>query len=206
MNIEKKPIDSKDNIINIDSGEKRRYNVIKNDDGTISLEDVTDYRQISSSFGAQNVNGINKAINDLNDRVSDININVFCDSLSSSKVIWYTKGSVNTQDPLSFRFGETVFVDSPSSGWRITLEPKTAYQFWIDCREETWYNQTTYGKVSILYATYSPYGFGGLFANALIYGFQGSSGYLRLIIYNFSEQSIEKFQVNSYIGVTVLQR
>lgn len=52
-------IDFKDDIF---SG-KRRYQVTENDDGTISLDDVTEYVQEGDVFGAGDMNGSNAAIN-----------------------------------------------------------------------------------------------------------------------------------------------
>lgn len=42
---------------------KRRYNIINNSDGTISLEDVTTYQQEGDAFGAGDMNKLAAAIN-----------------------------------------------------------------------------------------------------------------------------------------------
>lgn len=57
------PTNYKDDIMNPSMGGKRRYNVIQNTDGTISLEDATTYDQVGSNFGAGNINAINTAVN-----------------------------------------------------------------------------------------------------------------------------------------------
>lgn len=44
---------------------KRKYQKTDNDDGTISLDDVTDYKQEGDIFGAKDINDVNKAVNDL---------------------------------------------------------------------------------------------------------------------------------------------
>lgn len=44
---------------------KRKYQKTDNDDGTISLDDVTDYEQEGDIFGAKDINDVNKAVNDL---------------------------------------------------------------------------------------------------------------------------------------------
>lgn len=59
------PVNFKDDILAESMGGKRRYNIIQNDDGTISLEDVTTYTQEGSNFGAAVVNAIAQAIIDL---------------------------------------------------------------------------------------------------------------------------------------------
>ena len=57
------PTNFKDDILNASMNGKRRYNLIPNDDGTYSLEDVSTYDQVGSNFGAGNVNNISKAVN-----------------------------------------------------------------------------------------------------------------------------------------------
>lgn len=57
------PVNFKDDIMNSAMGGKRRYRMINNSDGTISLEDVTTYDQVGSTFGAAQINATNKAVN-----------------------------------------------------------------------------------------------------------------------------------------------
>lgn len=57
------PVNYQDDIIGADMGGKRRYNLINNPDGTVSLEDVTEYTQVGSDFGAKNINETNIAVN-----------------------------------------------------------------------------------------------------------------------------------------------
>lgn len=44
---------------------KRKYNMITNDDGTVSFEDVTEYQQIGDDYGAGDINASNIAINNM---------------------------------------------------------------------------------------------------------------------------------------------
>lgn len=53
----------KNDIMNSAMGGKRRYNLINNSDGTISLEDVTTYDQKGTDFTATDVNKITTAVN-----------------------------------------------------------------------------------------------------------------------------------------------
>ena len=53
-------------------GGKRRYNLIQNDDGTYSLEDVTEYTQTGSDFGAGQINATNQAVNESCDKANVI--------------------------------------------------------------------------------------------------------------------------------------
>lgn len=48
------------------SNTKRKYNMITNDDGTVSFEDVTEYQQIGDNFGAGDINSTNTMINNMN--------------------------------------------------------------------------------------------------------------------------------------------
>lgn len=57
------PVDFTDDILNESMSGKRRYRLIYNDDGTVSLEDVTAYDQIGSNFGSKQVNETNEAVN-----------------------------------------------------------------------------------------------------------------------------------------------
>ena len=53
-----------DDILSEEMNQKRRYRVIQNDDGTISLEDATTYTQEGDNYGAQQINEERSAIND----------------------------------------------------------------------------------------------------------------------------------------------
>lgn len=54
-----------DDILDTSVNEKRKYRMINNADGTISLEDVTDYSQNGDNFGASDINITNKTVNEL---------------------------------------------------------------------------------------------------------------------------------------------
>lgn len=66
------PTNFKDDILAPSMGGKRRFNLIQNDDGTYSLEDVTDYTQTGSDFGAGQINATNKAVNESCDKADVI--------------------------------------------------------------------------------------------------------------------------------------
>lgn len=48
----------KDDILDTSANMRRKYNLIQNDDGTVSFEDVTVYLQVGDSFGAADINAI----------------------------------------------------------------------------------------------------------------------------------------------------
>lgn len=76
MAITKLPVNFKDDVIDTSVSDRRRYNLITNSDGTISLEDVTTYEQIGSNFGAIEVNKTNGTVNDLIDNVTEEKQNI----------------------------------------------------------------------------------------------------------------------------------
>ena len=53
----------KDDILAESMEGRRRYQMITNEDGTVSFVDVTEYEQIGSEFGQAEVNAIHREIN-----------------------------------------------------------------------------------------------------------------------------------------------
>ncbi len=81
------PTNFVDDIMTDAMGNKRRYNLIQNSDGTVSLEDVTDYTQVGSAFGAAEVNATNKAVNESVDKAVVIdNLSDIAANTTSGKV------------------------------------------------------------------------------------------------------------------------
>lgn len=73
MSIPNLPTNFKDDILNTSVNQKRKYQQTYNNDGSVSFQDVTTYRQIGSEFGASQVNQTNKAVNDIyNERIVDL--------------------------------------------------------------------------------------------------------------------------------------
>lgn len=72
MSIPNLPVNFKDDIL-ASSNPKRKYQQTFNTDGSVSLEDVTQYKQKGSDFGAKEVNQTNTAINNIYDeRILDL--------------------------------------------------------------------------------------------------------------------------------------
>lgn len=61
------PVNFKDDILEKNMNGKRRFNMIQNSDGTVSFEDVTEYTQVGSTFGAAQINATNEAVNNAAD-------------------------------------------------------------------------------------------------------------------------------------------
>lgn len=87
------PTNFVDDIIAPSMGGKRRYNLIQNSDGTYSLEDITDYTQTGSDFGASQMNQTNQAVNescdkaDVIDSMEDIVANQASGKIAGAKAV-----------------------------------------------------------------------------------------------------------------------
>lgn len=75
------PTNYKDDVLATSMGKKRRYNLIQNDDGTISLEDATEYTQVGDNYGAAQLNATNKAVNESVDKAKVID---YLDDISAN--------------------------------------------------------------------------------------------------------------------------
>ena len=70
------PTNFVDDILAPSMGGKRKYRLIDNGDGTYSFEDVTEYTQTGSDFGAGQINATNQAVNESCDKadvIDDLN-------------------------------------------------------------------------------------------------------------------------------------
>lgn len=66
------PTNFKDDILSSSMGGKRKYRIIDNGDDTYSFEDVTEYTQTGSDFGAGQMNATNQAVNESCDKAAVI--------------------------------------------------------------------------------------------------------------------------------------
>ena len=66
------PTNFKDDILAPSMGGKRKFTITDNGDGTYKIEDVTDYTQTGSDFGAGQINATNQAVNDSCDKANVI--------------------------------------------------------------------------------------------------------------------------------------
>lgn len=58
-----------DDQLDVSKNTKRKYNVIKNSDGTESLEDVTEYTTKGDRYGAVDINSTNAEVNEINEKL-----------------------------------------------------------------------------------------------------------------------------------------
>lgn len=63
-----------DDQLNASANQLRKYQQIKNDDGTVSFVDVTDYTATGTSFGASDINATNTAVNKNTTDISSLNL------------------------------------------------------------------------------------------------------------------------------------
>ena len=63
-----------DDKLDSSKNQLRKYQQIKNDDGTVSFVDVTDYTATGTSFGASDINATNTAINKNTADISSLNL------------------------------------------------------------------------------------------------------------------------------------
>lgn len=63
-----------DDQLNASANQLRKYQQIKNDDGTVSFVDVTDYTATGTSFGASDINATNTAVNKNTADISSLNL------------------------------------------------------------------------------------------------------------------------------------
>lgn len=101
------PVNFKDDILASSMGGKRRFNLIQNDDGTYSLEDVTDYTQTGSDYGAGQINATNQAVNescdkaDVIDSLDDIVANQASGKIAGAKAFGdFVSGNIRIVDIL----------------------------------------------------------------------------------------------------------
>jgi hypothetical protein len=81
---------------------QRKYELINNDDGTVSLQDVTEYTQVGDTFGAGDINTITSAINSLNSEVLFTTANI------NNGVTSFTVPNINKYKVLLVRCGVSV--------------------------------------------------------------------------------------------------
>ena len=101
------PTNFKDDILASSMGGKRRFNLIQNDDGTYSLEDVTEYTQTGSDFGAGQINATNQAVNESCDKANvietmdDIVANKASGMIAGAKAVAELNGNMSNKNNLT---------------------------------------------------------------------------------------------------------
>lgn len=127
------PVNFKDDILDPSMDGKRRYRIIKNSDDTVSLEDVTDYTQVGSNFGASQVNATNTAVNNSADKaniiddIDDIAANVTPGKMAGALAVKQLSDNFNLQE------GElTVYTDRETVYGRYIQKMNKQVCIWIN--------------------------------------------------------------------------
>lgn len=115
----------KDDVLNTSANEKRKYNMITNEDGTVSLVDATDYLQVGDSFGAADINATNEKVNELNTNLTNENGEQFRYGYQDGKRgVWVKEADTDVFVPFSKNFtyaGDAMYKNGYSSPWNIVL-------------------------------------------------------------------------------------
>lgn len=196
------PTNFKDDIINAEINERRKYRMIQNNDGTVSFEDVTDYLQKGDLFGSGNVNDINVQINRIN-QVGYYTRYVVDNSMYRPELHSYSVSDMGYDEKLGHAKAvntEFVQIDSPSSEWTIDLQPKKYYVFTLNYYSFV-KKHTQDGDVSVQLIrlidtgrTYAMY-MAQLSTDSCSYS---NSQFLDLIIYNFSDKVYRNFNASGF--------
>lgn len=89
------PTNFKDDILATQMAGKRRYRIIQNDDGTVSLEDVTDYSRVGNDFGSAQINATNMAVNESFDKNKVIDS---LDDIAANESAGYAAGALAVRE------------------------------------------------------------------------------------------------------------
>lgn len=89
------PTNFKDDILATQMAGKRRYRIIQNDDGTVSLEDVTDYSRVGNDFGSVQINATNMAVNESFDKNKVIDS---LDDIAANESAGYAAGALAVRE------------------------------------------------------------------------------------------------------------
>jgi hypothetical protein len=143
------PTNFQDDVLN-EINPKRKYKMIMNDDATVSFEDVTEYDQVGSNFGAAQVNETNTAVNesadksDIIDSTSDVLANTASGKIASALAVKGLKDYTPMQPSKNYTgdlndLPTGVFVLDPS---KCTNTPSHMMNMWahVICRKN--YSQT----------------------------------------------------------------
>ena len=89
------PTNFKDDVLTSQMAGRRKYNLIQNEDGTYSLDDVTEYSQVGSNFGAAQMNATNMAVNESFDKNKVID---YLDDIAANEQAGYAAGALAVRE------------------------------------------------------------------------------------------------------------
>lgn len=128
------PTNFKDDILDTSVNTRRRYRVYENTDGTIELEDVTEYSQVGDEFGAGQINAINTEVNkkfDKNMIVRDLDtINAIAKEGYVPDALALKEGLSEINDSLKTYYDEetdTLYIQGGTSNYSYDSATETLY-------------------------------------------------------------------------------
>ena len=105
-----------DDVLDSDKNQFRKYQMIYNDDGTVSFVDVTTYTQNGDSFGAKDINDTNAAVNELNSNlIKHKFITPSGDTVTDNCIKTATRISVSIYNNAGVRQTNELFADGDSN-------------------------------------------------------------------------------------------
>lgn len=130
----------------------RKYQVTNNDDGTISLTDVTEYTKEGDTFGGDDINSTNKEVNRLSNGVAvtlsasewsssaPYSQTVGVSGLKSTDVVHvypYTPHSLQASTVKTYRKMAGMITDAESANNQMTFycsnkKPASNFQVWLE--------------------------------------------------------------------------
>ena len=111
------PTNFVDDILSSSMGGKRKFTITDNGDGTYEIEDVTDYTQTGSEFGAGQINATNKAVNESCDKANviddldDIMANQASGMIAGAKAVAELNGNLKAYEA------------DNNGGWTVVKHP-----------------------------------------------------------------------------------
>ena len=97
-----------DDILAPSMGGKRKFTITDNGDGTYEIEDVTEYAQTGSDFGAGQINATNQAVNESCDKANVIETMDDIMANQASGMIAGAKAVAELNGDLFFKPGDTI--------------------------------------------------------------------------------------------------
>ena len=203
MNIEKLPVDFKDDIINEEVNERRKYRMIQNGDETVSFEDVTDYLQRGSLFGSKEVLDTNRTVNNIITKTKFYDIVSL--NLLGMRLLKYQVAEENTQaQGWGYAWKEeTIKEETIGPSTFIKLRPHTAYRLYIDPAN------IDKNQYHIFDARLNANHHGAMIKDFFFYlqinpSYDGQG--FGVIVYNHGDNEIPYFRINSYVSVWAIKR
>lgn len=146
------PTNFVDDILAPSMGRKRKYRIIDNGDDTYSFEDVTDYTQTGSEFGAGQINATNQAVNescdkaDVIDDLDDILANQADGKITGAKAFGdFVSGNIRIVDILQcdIKYGGDGIIEG--GGYHTCTGTIRSEKKISDCKFKAFFIRSNYG-------------------------------------------------------------